>query len=258
METNLAAIYSSPEMKLIMLCLVLTLNLILTAVVVYLLRNTLVLIQGKKSLVEESKKSNTKKILQVLTDTVAIEDEDSIDLGHEYDGIRELDNNLPPWWKWGFYLTIIVSFVYLGHYHLFGTGDLQTEEYEKEIKQAEHDVSEYLISQAMNVDETNVTLLTEKESLEKGKAIFLKYCSACHGKEGEGRIGPNLTDNHWIYGGDVKGVFKTIKYGAKNGMKSWKGELNPIQMQEVTSFIKSLEGTNPPNAKKAEGSLVEN
>ena len=258
METNLATMFNlSPEMKLIMLYLFLSFNLVLTAVVIYLLKDTILLIQGKSEKTAEERASSTSKILQALTDTVPIENEASIEMDHEYDGIRELDNNLPPWWKWGFYLTIVIAVVYIGYYH-FGSGDLQKEEYDKEIAQAESDISEYLISQSMNVDETNVELLTEAESLEKGKAIFLKYCSACHGKEAEGRIGPNLTDKHWIYVGDVKGVFKTIKYGAKNGMKSWKDELNPVQMQEVTSFIKSLEGTNPANAKAPEGTLYEN
>jgi len=205
----------------------------------------------------ETKKKTKKKInlVKVLTDAVPIEEEASVAMDHEYDGIRELDNNLPPWWKWGFYLTIIIGIIYLFNYHVFNTGDLQIEAYNKEMVQAEKSIQAYLESQAMNVDENSVTLMTDAIDLNNGKKLFMQYCKVCHGGSGEGVVGPNLTDDYWLHGGKVNNVFKTIKYGAERGMKSWKDELNPIEIQQVASFIKSLKGTNPPKAKDAEGEL---
>lgn len=182
---------------------------------------------------------NKTKVTKVLTDAVPIEEEASILMDHEYDGIRELDNNLPPWWVWGFYLTIIFSFVYIFHYHFFRTGDLQTAEYDKSVATAQKEIDAYLKSQAMNIDETNVTLMTEAAALGEGKSIFTTNCTVCH-KDGQGDIGPNLTDKFWIYGNDIKDVFKTIKNGTSNGMPEHASKLNPIQLQQVSSYVLSL------------------
>ncbi len=208
---------------------------------------------------EEQIAAEVKKvdIMQILTDTVAVEEEAAIELDHEYDGIRELDNNLPPWWKWGFYLTILISVVYLVNYHILGTGDLQQVAYEKDMAAAEIKIKAYLESQAMNVDEHSVTILSEPGDISTGKALYEQYCKVCHGGAGEGLVGPNLTDNYWIHGGGIADVFTTIKYGAENGMKSWQDELNPVEMQQVASFIKGLAGTNPPNAKPPQGDLYQ-
>lgn len=230
--------------------------IVLLAGVIYYLKslfnNLMRIDKTDEEIVVERSEANA-KFVKVLTDAVDIEDEASIDLGHEYDGIRELDNNLPPWWKWGFYLTIFIGVIYLTHYHVLGTGDLQEEEYEKDMAQAELDIQAYLKEQAMNVDENTVTMLLDEGAINNGKSLFKNFCVACHGENGEGRVGPNLTDEYWINGGSIKDIFKTIKYGANNGMKSWKDELNPVQMQQVASYIQSIIGTNPPNAKDPEG-----
>jgi cytochrome c oxidase cbb3-type subunit 3 len=201
------------------------------------------------------KKKSKISIMRLLTDAVPLEEEESVATDHEYDGIRELDNNLPPWWKYGFYLSIVVAFVYLLNYHVFKISDLPREAYEKELVSAEKSVQEYLKSQALNVDENSVVYKNDPAVLKAGKSIFDQYCKVCHGAEGQGLVGPNFTDDYWLYGGDIKDIFKTVKYGAKNGMKSWKDELNPVQMQSVASFIKSLKGTQPPNPKDPQGEL---
>lgn len=212
---------------------------------------------GKTKEELEAKKVKKEKInfVQILTDTVPLEYEHMVETDHVYDGIRELDNNLPPWWKWGFYLSIFIGIIYLLNYHVLKTGDLQIETYEKEMKQAEKDIQAYLKSQAMNVDENTVIMLTGATDIETGEKLFMNYCKVCHGEKGEGLVGPNLTDEYWKYGGKINSVFKTIKYGAENGMKSWKDELNPIQIQQVASYIKSIQGTNPANAKEPQGDL---
>lgn len=197
-----------------------------------------------------------KTIFDKLNAAVEIEREQDILMDHDYDGIKELDNDLPPWWKYGFYLTIVVAFVYLVNYHIAGTGDLQTAEYNKEMAKAKADIAEYMKTAANNVDETNVKMLEGTSDIEAGKQLFTANCAACHGKLGEGGVGPNFADEYWLHGGSVADIFKTIKYGyADKGMKSWKEDLSPIQIAQVASFIRTLKGTNPPNGKAPQGDL---
>lgn len=191
----------------------------------------------------------TRKILGVKP----IEAEKDVLLDHDYDGIKELDNDLPPWWKYGFYMTIITGVIYLTGYHITGSFKLQAQEYERDIAEAEAAVNAYKTKMALNVDESNAMFLTEGDKIAKGKDIFMKNCVACHGNAGEGKIGPNLTDEYWLYGGSAGEVFKTVKYGTNKGMQAWKESLSPVDMQNVISFIHTLQGTNPPNAKAAEG-----
>jgi cytochrome c oxidase cbb3-type subunit 3 len=189
--------------------------------------------------------------------SVAIEKEADIMLDHDYDGIKELDNNLPPWWKYGFYLTIVVAVVYLFHYHVAHTGSLQIAEYQEQMDQGKRDVEQYKKNAANLVDENTVTLLTDKESLLKGQTLFNANCVACHGQSGEGNaVGPNLTDDYWIHKGGIKDIFISIEYGwPEKGMKSWKQDFGGRQIQEVASYIKSLRGTNPAGAKEKQGEL---
>jgi len=201
-------------------------------------------------------KPKTKTILDKLNDTVDIEEEESIMLDHDYDGIKELDNNLPPWWKYGFYLTILIAFIYLINYHITKTAPLQAEEYTNSIKKAEAEIAEYMKTSVNNVDESNVKMLKDPSDLSIGKDLFISACAACHGKFGEGTVGPNLTDDYWLHSGGVKDIFKTIKYGwPDKGMKSWKEDFSPIQIAQLTSYIRTLKGTNPPKPKDKQGEL---
>jgi cytochrome c oxidase cbb3-type subunit III len=231
--------------------LMLMINFVLLGVVFYLkwLFNKFYYMVYPKKI--KAKKERLKKATVALTASVPIEEESKILLSHEYDGIRELDNRLPPWWVWGFYLTIVFAIAYLFHYHLLKTGDSQEEAYKKEMNLAQKEIDDYLKSQAMNVDETNVTLLTDESAISSGKAVFEQNCTVCH-KAGQGDIGPNLTDEYWLYGNDVKDVFKTIKNGTSNGMPDHASKLNPVQIQQVASYVLSLkymEG-RPPQGEK--------
>jgi cytochrome c oxidase cbb3-type subunit III len=196
-------------------------------------------------------------ILSKLTKRVEPEKEKDILMHHEYDGIRELDNVLPPWWLWLFYGTIIWGAVYVVNVHVIKVWPDQETEYAQEMAQAEVDIAAYLALQAASVDENTVVMLTDASALNTGKAIFEEFCKACHGAAGEGNaVGPNLTDEYWIHGGSINDIFRTVKYGVvAKGMQSWKTELNPQQMQAVSSYILSLQGTNPPNAKEPQGEL---
>lgn len=194
------------------------------------------------------------RFYQAMTDAVPIEEESKILLDHEYDGIQELDNNLPPWWLYGFYVCILFAIVYLFNYHVLGTGDLQEAAYQKDMAAKQEEVDAYLEAKAMNVDENSATLMTESADLKAGANVFQANCVSCHTENGGGNIGPNLTDKNWIYGYDVKDLFRTIKYGTANGMPEHIGKLNPIQTQQVASFILSLPEVQ---GKEAEGTIIE-
>jgi cytochrome c oxidase cbb3-type subunit 3 len=181
--------------------------------------------------------------------------EAELDLGHEYDGIRELNNRLPPWWLYGFYLTIIFAGVYLWRFHVSHTALSSEEEYVHSVKQAELRIAAHLKAKGEAVDENTVTLLTSTEDLAEGKIVFMKSCASCHKESGAGDVGPNLTDNYWIHGNDMKSIFKTVKYGI-NAMPQWQNSYSNKQIAQVTSYIKSLKGTNPPNPKAPQGMEV--
>jgi cytochrome c oxidase cbb3-type subunit 3 len=187
-----------------------------------------------------------------------IQEESSIDLGHDYDGIRELDNRLPPWWLYGFYLTIIFAGIYLYRYHVAKSAPLSKEELTIALDQAAADKEEYLKRSASKVDENTVTYLTSPADHEAGQKIFTTICAACHLADGGGSVGPNMTDNYFIHGGGIKDIFKTIKYGyPEKGMKSWKDDYSPTQIAQLASYVKSLVGTKPAKGKEPQGVLYD-
>lgn len=235
--------------------LLLVINLILLGVVFYLRKmfnQFMAIVKPPVEAVVETEAIGS-KIGKILTNAVPIEEEYSILMDHEYDGIQELDNNLPTWWVWGFYATIVFAVIYIFNFHILKTSDLQLVAYDKEMKLKQEEVNAYLKKMAMNVDETNATLLTDSKDLSTGKTLFETNCVACHLQDGSGQIGPNLTDKYWLYGNDIKDVFATVKLGRPNGMPEHNSKLNPIQIQQVASYVLNL----PEKAgKAAEGELV--
>lgn len=206
--------------------------------------------------VQQSQQSFWKRMYKQWTNVVPVEREKDIMFDHEFDGIRELDNSLPPWWVALFYITIAFAGVYMVYYHFAGIGPSSAEEYTAQMEIAKEEVAAFQARQANQVDENTVVALTDETSLSTGKTIYIASCAACHGQLGEGGVGPNMTDDYWIHGGSAKDIFKTIKYGVpEKGMISWQSQLRPTDMQRVTSFILTLRGTNPPNAKEAQGTL---
>ena len=183
-----------------------------------------------------------------------VESDKDVMLDHDYDGIKELDNDLPPWWKYGFYLTIVSGIIYLFSYHVTHNSKSSLEEYEYEMAEAEKSVNAYKATLASNVDETNATFTG---NIDAGKATFVKNCAVCHGNEGQGLVGPNFTDKYWVYGNKAGDMFKIVKNGTNKGMKAWKDELSPVDIQNVISYIHTLQGTTPANPKAPDGVLVE-
>jgi cytochrome c oxidase cbb3-type subunit 3 len=199
------------------------------------------------------KESVWAKIRQKLNASTPIEKEQDIMLNHSYDGIKELDNKIPPWFSYLFLFSIIFAVYYLLDYHVFNSGKLMYEEYAEEMKFAA-DQRAALEKSGAFVNESSITALTDQAAIISGKKIFDVNCVACHSAGGAGLVGPNLTDDFWINGGGIKNIFTTIKYGVPaKGMKSWQTQLNPKQMQEAASYILSIHGTNPPKAKPPQG-----
>ncbi len=175
-------------------------------------------------------------------------------MDHEYDGIQELDNPIPGWFMYLFYITIVFAVSYLLIYHVFGIGQLQYAEYKTEMAQADVAKKEFLSKQANRVDENSVKLVSDPATIAAGQAIFKTTCAACHGEHAQGVVGPNLTDDFWLHGGKINEVFKTIKYGVPaKGMPTWEKQLSAKQISDVANFVKSLHGTNPAGAKEPQG-----
>lgn len=197
------------------------------------------------------------KLWKESNDFSPIEKESDIMMQHSYDGIRELDNHLPPWWKWLFYGTIVFAGVYFVVYHMSDTFPLPLQEYENELTLADEQARKLKASSPTAViDENTVQLVTDANALADGKTTFLNNCASCHRKDGGGDIGPNLTDEFWKHGGSIQDIFKVVRHGVQaTNMIAWEGFISPEKMQNVSSYILTLQGTNPENAKKPEGEL---
>ena len=191
-----------------------------------------------------------------ITKSDSVEDESQLLLDHDYDGIKELDNNLPTWWVYLFYGCIIFAVVYLVRFEIMD-GDNQEMELKKEMAQAKVEVAAYMKNAPDLMDEKSVTLLTDPASIADGKVIFTTNCVACHRADAGGQIGPNLTDENWILGGGIKNIFHTLVKGGRDGkgMISWKGILKPKEMQKVASYVISLRGSNPVDPKAPDGEI---
>jgi cytochrome c oxidase cbb3-type subunit 3 len=187
-----------------------------------------------------------------------IEEEKDLQLNHSYDGIVELDNFMPPWLKYVFYLTIVVAVVYFFNYTVLGFGETQIEEYQASLEEASLEAEARAATMLASIDETNVSYDSSTPAINAGQELFAGNCAACHAMDGGGGIGPNLTDEYWIHGGDIQSIFKVVKYGVvEKGMIPWQDQLSAEEMQQVSSFIFSLQGTAPENPKEPQGEKFE-
>ncbi|MBC7552526.1 MAG: c-type cytochrome [Taibaiella sp.] len=253
----MSAVDGIPAFDFYLLTGVIALELIIVFFLSFYINFLMKIIKGAPEKEPETEKEVKKSwFWDKFNAAATIEQERDILLDHNYDGIQELDNSLPPWWKYGFYLTIVVSFIYIYRFHISHDGQSQKEEYVAEMQQGEDDKAAYLAKSANNVDESNVVQLTEGDAIAAGEELFAKNCVACHLADGGGSVGPNLTDDYWLHGGDIKNIFKTIKYGWQDkGMKSWKDDFSPMQIQQLSSFVRTLHGTHPAVPKAPQGDL---
>jgi cytochrome c oxidase cbb3-type subunit 3 len=170
--------------------------------------------------------------------------------GHDYDGIQEFDNPLPMWWLWTFLGTIIFAFIYYVHYELGGGPSSQQE------LNADLAVIESMKKSGPNMDSEGLAVyLNDKTKIEAGGVVFQEKCATCHGKLGEGIIGPNLTDKFWINGtGTPTDLLGIVQKGVlEKGMPPWKDTLKSEEIYSVVAYVVSLKGTSPANGKKPEG-----
>lgn len=203
---------------------------------------------------KENRFAGLKRWSAKMLDKKPVSREEEIVLDHNYDGIRELDNNLPPWWVYLFYATIVFAGIYLVYYEIMG-GPSQYEEYEKEVAVAELAIAKYKAENKDIVDASTVEMLQDASDLKAGQATFEQLCVACHMADGGGGIGPNLTDEYWIMGGGIKNVYHTISEGGRpgKGMVPWKDQLKPNEIAQVASYVLSLQGSTPANPKEPQG-----
>ncbi len=198
-----------------------------------------------------------KNVYTKLLGSKPVEEEGEIILDHNYDGIRELDNDLPPWWVYMFYATAIFAIVYLVRFEVLHDYT-QAEEFEQDMAEARAEVEAYKRTAKGLVDANTVELLTDAGDLSAGKVIYEASCVACHMADGGGGIGPNLADANWILGGGIKNVFNTVSEGGRDGkgMVAWKQILKPLEMAQVSSYILTeINGKMPANPKAVEGDI---
>ena len=249
------------ELQFYMLAGVIVLEVIVILFLAFMARRTYRALMGLDELkvVEDTEESSrwvewwNRLDQRFFTRAIPVEQEADVLLDHDYDGIRELDNALPPWWKWGFYITVVAAVIYIFNFHIFGTGRNPEQEYAAEMAEGRKQEEMYKAKTRDLVDENNV-VLSDAAGIAAGKALYTQSCVACHAADGGGGIGPNLTDNNWIHGGSMNDIYKTIKLGyPEKGMQAWQSVYSPVQMKNLASFVKSLKGTRPANPKEAQG-----
>lgn len=258
--TTLQAMDSGQLTLLIILGIVLAVIVLLLILMVYLMSfMAAVLRKDNPSLVQESSwwSSFKERFVTGKVDEVGGKEEKAKMMSdHSYDGITELDNFMPPWLQWVFIGTVVFAAVYFVNYSVIGNGPTGVEEYEEELR-LEAVAAEYRQANMLaGIDETSVVFDESEGALGAGKTIFETNCAACHAADGGGGVGPNLTDDYWIHGGSISEVFKIVKYGVvEKGMIPWQDQLSPEQMQQVSSYILSLNGTSPAVPKEPQGEL---
>jgi len=182
-------------------------------------------------------------------------------MDHEYDGIRELDNHMPVWWLWLFYFTIAFGVGYMFYYEVLGWGPTQHEEYQQEIAAAE---AKYGTPEEENpAEDYNWVVSTEQADIAAGKELYMdtnQLCFTCHGNNAQGQVGPNLTDKFWLHGCQPQDIATSIIKGYPDkGMLPYGGgsKISNEKVQQLVSYIASLQGTDPPNPKEPDMNRVQ-
>ncbi len=263
--TTQSSLWNDPLMIIYILgVLMIVVALIVVAVALYMLK--VLRLMADQAATERASRTGLaltpapglwQKFIRWTTGSVPVEKEETVMLDHNYDGIRELDNHLPPWWKWLLYGSMIWSVFYMFVYHVSGSLPLSIQEYQEEVAVANKQIQNLqAASPQKKIDETTVVFTTDAVALKDGEDTFKSICASCHRMDGGGDIGPNLTDAYWKHGGSIQDVFRIVTNGVPNtNMVAWGTSMSPEKIQNVSSYLLTLQGTNPPNAKAPEGDL---
>jgi cytochrome c oxidase cbb3-type subunit 3 len=173
---------------------------------------------------------------------------------HEYDGIQECDNRLPLWWLYTLFGTIVFSIGYFFHYEVFKSGEQPTDTYARELAMEQAAAAERVKALGVIDDNAIVTLAKDANTVKKGKDVFASTCAACHGENGGGTIGPNLTDKFWLHGANPEAVYRTIQAGVPaKGMPAWGAQLGEERVQAVAAYLVTIRNTDVQNGKAPQG-----
>ena len=250
---------SSQITMLVVLAVVLGVIVLLLILMIYLMMfmSTVLKRQSPEQVLEPSWWENFKEKF-VTGKYKPVEEEEDLVLSHAHDGIVELDNHMPPWLKYLFYVSIAFGIVYVVNYSVLGIGRTQIEEYEEENRVAAIQAEAWQAMNVASIDENTVQFDKSGPSITAGQSIYENNCAACHASDGGGGIGPNFTDEYWIHGGSINDIFSVVKYGViEKGMVPWQDILSPEEMQQVSSYILTLQGATPANPKEPQGERFE-
>lgn len=184
--------------------------------------------------------------------------EEKLLLSHEYDGIREFDNPMPKWWKWIFWGSFYFSLVYFAHYHLTGNGTSVQGSYDVEIAAAREAEAQELLKGGGASEVTLQEMAANPGLMADAKSLFVQKCAQCHGNDGEGKIGPNLTDEYWIHGdGSLMGIYAAVSDGVPaKGMPTWSRQLRLVEVMKVSALVGTMRNTNLPGPRPPEGTRL--
>jgi len=241
--------------QVILLAIIILFALILLGIVANVYMTTKAVLNQRLGI--ETEAFSLDRFWKKVKGEVPMEMEASLLLDHDFDGIRELDNHLPPWWLGMLYASIVFAVVYILNYHVWHWSPSQSEEYEIAMNEAaETKALAQENSPASSIDENAVPMIEDETQIARGQTIYAGNCAVCHGPDGEGGVGPNLTDEYWLHGGSLSEVYQTIIHGVpEKGMISWESTLKALDIQQVSSYIITLQGTKPANAKATQGEL---
>ncbi len=173
---------------------------------------------------------------------------------HEYDGILEMDNQLPRWWLYTLLGAIVFAAGYWVYFHSYELGELPNAEYARQRSEANAAEAEKLMAAGEATPEMLLALSNDAKTALDGKAIFDANCVTCHADGGKGKVGPNLTDDAWIHGHEPMQIYALVKEGfTAKQMPAWGVKLGETRLRQAVAYVLSIMGTNVAGGKAPQG-----